>query len=223
MTENVIFQTKTFGGFDKKAVLEYIDKAAEKARKTEEELNAQLEKIQGQNCELKQQKEDLEGQLEDAGQKQEELSAMLEKIEKELGKCRQEKEEQGEQLTLAIKQNLELKNALSLHKEKSRKYDEISSKLSGTMLHAQKTAEEMVLEAKASAEKISSKTQQDCEEIRSKMKHFQKEVFDLKYCIGEAFTTLNKQMEQLSTAVERVAVQLEETPEKTEEAHSPLC
>ena len=147
----------------------------------------------------------------------------MKKIEKELGKCRQEKEEQGEQLTLAIKQNLELKNALSLHKEKSRKYDEISSKLSGTMLHAQKTAEEMVLEAKASAEKISSKTQQDCEEIRSKMKHFQKEVFDLKYCIGEAFTTLNKQLEQLSTAVERVAEQLEETPEKTEEAHSPLC
>lgn len=225
MSENVIFQTKTFGGFDKKAVLEYIDRAAEKAKKTEEELSAQLKTMREKNRALEEERDALQGKLEDAGKQREELHAMLQKIEEELKACRAQKEEQDGQLALAVKQNLELRNALSLHQEKSRKYDEISSKLSETMLHAQKTAEDMVLEAQIASEKITSKTRQDCEEIKTKMRRFQKEVSDLKYCIGEAFASLDKQMELLSTAVDRVAGQLEEPAAKQEkeDSGSPLC
>ena len=59
MAENVIFQTKTFGGFDKKSVLEYIDKAAEQARKKEEEFDRQLSQMQQKNQELEQEKDAL--------------------------------------------------------------------------------------------------------------------------------------------------------------------
>ncbi len=225
MAENVIFQTKTFGGFDKKSVLEYIDKAAEQARKKEEEFNKQLSQMQQKNKELEEEKDTLTQQLEDSGEKNQELSQMLEKIEKELSACKQERDTQNEKMAQAVKQNLELKNALSLHKEKSRKYDEISSRLSETILHAQKTAEEMVEEAKAAASKITCQNQQDCEDVRKKMKRFQKEVSDLKYCIGEAFASLDKQMALLTEAVDKVAGSLDEEiePQKAEESPSPLC
>lgn len=224
MAENVIFQTKTFGGFDKKSVLEYIDKAAEQARKKEEEFDRQLSQMQQKNQELEQEKDALTQQLEDSGKKNEELSQLLEKIETELSACKQDRDAQNEKMAQAVKQNLELKNALSLHKEKSRKYDEISSRLSETILHAQKTAEDMVEEAKEAAERISSQSRLDCEEIRQKMKRFQKEVSDLKYCIGEAFASLDKQMVMLSEAVNKVAGTMEEEiREKEDGSPSPLC
>ncbi len=224
MAENVIFQTKAFGGFDKKSVLEYIDKAAEQARKKEEEFDRQLAQMQQKNHDLEEEKEALTQQLEDSGKKNGELSEMLKRIEEELAVCKQDRDAQNEKMSQAVKQNLELKNALSLHKEKSRKYDEISSRLSETILHAQKTAEEMIAEAKENASRITGQTQQDCEEIRKKMKRFQKEVSDLKYCIGEAFASLDKQMALLSEAVDKVAGALdEEINPKEEEPRSPLC
>lgn len=185
MDQEGIFKTTTFGGFDKKAVLTYIDALTEKHHAQEEELRGQIvefSKAQDSQVEyiqkLEDQLETLEDKLDVLAEQLESERAATPHAASEINDLNQENQELAHKLAEAEKElsiqqerNRQLQFKVEGVVYKSQKYDELSSQVGEAMLSAKASADKILQDAQNEAKRLLEEARQTAKETLSAAEH----------------------------------------------------
>lgn len=179
MEQEGIFKTTTFGGFDKKSVLTYIDALTEKHHAEEEELRGQIEefsKAQDSQVDyiqkLESQLSDLEDKLEAVAAQLEEERAATPQAASEINVLNQQNKDLEQKLAdterelkIQIERNRQLQFKAEGAVYKSQKYDELSAQVGDAMLVAKTNADKIVTEAQQQADTILREARAEAERL----------------------------------------------------------
>lgn len=163
MAGNGYLKTVSFGGFDKKDVLNYIDDLTSKIYRLETELtekNEALEKMQTSGGKAQANfkgKEELEKKLEDSKKKISELMATADTTKLELTNLMGEAEQKDADLDKLKAEVEDLKEKLSNAEANSGSSSDVSSfDIGSVFIEAKNSADKIVQEAKKAAKKMES-------------------------------------------------------------------
>lgn len=176
MEQDGIFKTTAFGGFDKQAVLAYIDKLTEQFHLSELEYQKQLEgfsKAQDSQLtyihQLENQLSETEGKLEAvAAQLETERGTALSTQEMDAVRAKADTAEQKyhaltQELEAQRESNRQLQYKMESFAFKSKKYDELSVEVGDALLSARQNAEQITAQAQAEAAQLTSQAQADAD------------------------------------------------------------
>ena len=193
MGEAGTFKTTTFGGFDKKSVLSYIDALNEQFHAAEADYAAKLEEYaRAQDSQVAHIKK-LEAQLADQEGK---LTAVAEQLEKERGIARQAQEMISEldtqnkalqkqlsdserELQIQIERGRQLQFKAESLDYKSKKYDELSGQIGDAMIEAKRNADQIIAEANGKAAQITDQAHAYMRNFYSELGSFTKSTGDV--------------------------------------------
>lgn len=204
MGEQVIFKTTTFGGFEKKQVLGYIDEMSEKARKAQKSLDQKLEEMNNSNNELSKQISSfeekitgLEDQLKSERDKIKELTGMIDNLNSEI----EEQKKAVFEKETAIRREADLNRQLRLKAEtfeyKSNKYDDTSKQLGEILIDAKRSAQVIINGAKSEAGDIKKITEDTVASITKEIGNFKTDVSELRSTISKAMNTIYSRLDEL--------------------------
>ena len=234
MEDSGVLKTTTFGGFDKKSVLAYIDSLNEQFHTAEADYRAKLgEYAKAQDSQLAHIKR-LEAQLADQEGK---LAAVAEELEKERALHRQTLESvsgmeernaalqkqvsDGErELQIQLERCRQLQFKAESLDYKSKKYDEMSGQIGDALLEAKRSAEAIVEEAKGKAAEIVAQAHEYMRGFYSELSTFKGDSARLRKSIEEILFVLNDRIDVMQEVVRQVEKRFEPKNglEYTEEA-----
>ena len=192
MGEAGTFKTTTFGGFDKKSVLSYIDALNEQFHAAEADYSAKLEEYaRAQDSQVAHIKK-LEAQLADQEGK---LTAVAEQLEKERGIARQAQEMISELDTQFKAESLDYK---------SKKYDELSGQIGDAMIEAKRNADQIIAEANGKAAQITDQAHAYMRNFYSELGSFKGDAARLRKSIEEILFVLNDRIDVMQEVVRQV-------------------
>ena len=229
MADTAFFKTTTFGGFDKKSVLTYIDSLNEGFHKTEqqyqEKLNAFAQAQESQIAHIK----NLEAQLADQNGKLEAVALQLEEERRQAAAAQEmlktlqtQNEELQEELNASereVKIQTERSRQLQFKAEsldyKSKKYDELSNQIGDTIIEAKRDAERIVAEANAQAkqsvDQANAQAKQITDQAKDYMKNFYAELASfngdagrLRKSIEEILFVLNDRVDVMQEVIRQI-------------------
>ncbi len=238
MDKQVIFKS-ALNGFEKSAVLKYIDEMNNKFSKAAKEYQQQVEELENEKYELRDQLGMLEQNLNDlkknveADQARyvEELQArdeMIEKLKADLKVLSQNNEEQEHELIMQREQNRLIREQAESIEAKSKKYDEAAASIGTVILAARQDAERIVAEAQAKADAITANAKKEADSIISnaesdlsglqkKMDGMKAQFFTIREQMNSSMALLNDQFGQVEASMKPTEEKSEETSESTEE------
>ncbi|MBC3937647.1 MULTISPECIES: hypothetical protein [Anaerotruncus] len=218
MGEAGTFKTTTFGGFDKKSVLSYIDALNEQFHAAEADYAAKLEEYaRAQDSQVAHIKK-LEAQLADQEGK---LTAVAEQLEKERGIARQAQEMISEldtqnkalqkqlsdserELQIQIERGRQLQFKAESLDYKSKKYDELSGQIGDAMIEAKRNADQIIAEANGKAAQITDQAHAYMRNFYSELGSFKGDAARLRKSIEEILFVLNDRIDVMQEVVRQV-------------------
>ena len=157
MAENVYLKTVSFGGFDKKEVLAYIDKLYSNIYKLEAELkekNELIESLQGGEIQSFDGKEDLEAKIDESKSKISELMASNDTLKLQIANFESDEAEKNNQISSLESEVEDLKDKLENIDTTSTTSVESEFDIGSVFIEAKKSADRVVIEAKKAAKKM---------------------------------------------------------------------
>ena len=225
--EKVLLRTSFFGGFEKKEVLEYIDKLREQNRYMGKELDDRIDEVSTARNELSAQVRsfeakiiEMERQLEERGGKIKELNTVVESLRGEVGKQKQRVIEQEMQLNHQKDQNKQLTLQAQNYEFKAKRYDDFSAQFGEILLEAKRTASETVAEAEKKAEEIKGNAVITTEKVALQIKSMRRELKDARQRIEDIMNEFNARLEEIDRMLEEVDTPAE-TKTLVDEAATP--
>lgn len=218
MGETGTFKTTTFGGFDKKSVLGYIDALNEQFHAAEVDYQAKLEEYaRAQDSQVSHIKK-LEAQLADQEGK---LTAVAEQLEKERGIARQAQEliseldaqnkalqkqvsDNERELQIQIERCRQLQFKAESLDYKSKKYDELSGQIGDAMIEAKRNADQIIAEANGKAVQITDQAHAYMRNFYSELGSFKGDAARLRKSIEEILFVLNDRIDVMQEVVRQV-------------------
>ena len=192
MEEQILFKTTALGGFEKKAVLAYIDELtakhhAELAQK-EERINslfAEKQEASHRASESQSLVNSLTGQLQEAQKKLEELEQKLANQERETNIQKTVVKEKDQEIRAQAEKCRQLQFQVETLDRKSKKFDEAAAQVGALLVDARSTAQSIIAEAKAEADALREETARSAKGMEEEILRFQKELGGLRTALGE--------------------------------------
>ena len=224
MSEQGLFKT-VFSGFDKKAVLQYIQELSEQAGKAREELEGQLREKEEQIASLQSQLQEKEEQIAGLSADCElyksrisELNGTQSSLSFRLEKQVQLTDEKDRELKIQQESNRQLQFKVESLEYKSRRYDEVAQEIGATLADARHNAAQISEQARTEANEMARR-------LSGELNAFRQEVSGMKsQMLGE----MERLMDQVRGRLERLEeaagsarcsfTTYEEVPEDLEQA-----
>lgn len=218
MEKQVIFKS-ALNGFEKNAVLKYIDELNHKLLTAEnnhqqmlEDWENEREELCDQNVALDLAGKELQKKLDAEGVKLQESAEALVAVQSELKKAQQENEEKEHELILLREQNRLLREQLSAQEEKCKKYDEAAASIGDAILEARQEGSRIVEEARSKAETILSSANEqaasivhdaenDLSGIQKKMDSLKSQFLTIREQMNSSVALLNDQFGQVEASM----------------------
>ncbi|MGN0664009.1 MAG: DivIVA domain-containing protein [Negativibacillus sp.] len=200
MDKQVIFKS-ALNGFEKTAVLKYIDELnsqfAEKESQFQQQTNEwekEKESLMDQVASLGVFSRELQKKLDAEKQKQQEAEAGSADLKEQLRKLQQENEEKEQELIMQREQNRLIRDQAQTVEIKSKKYDEAAASIGDVILEARQEASRINADARSKADLIVAQAQEKAAQIVADAKNdlcdIQKQMDELR----EQFFAIRKQM-----------------------------
>ncbi len=147
MSNPVIFKTSAFGGFQKAAVLSYIDQMNADSQKLKEELDGKIAALEARVSELKGQLPSEEEKAaaverEEAQQKKSrEMEELINQLNQEMARQQKLLSDKDEEIKQMNERTRKLQFQAESHSFKAKKYDEIAMKIGSLVIDAKQQAE----------------------------------------------------------------------------------
>lgn len=216
MEKQAVFKT-SFYGFEKEAVLKYIDEMGRAASQTETDLEKRIEEITKSREQLEEQIQGFEENLKNLEQelnqergKNQKLGEMVENLQEEIDRQRKLIENREQEFRLQREENQALRTRVSTATHKSKKYDEASFAIGAAILEAQQSAKRIVDQANVKAEEIARDADQRIASIVEKINGMREDFLALRGRVNES-------VERLNTRFDEIAQEIEETRDKVQE------
>lgn len=202
--EQVLLRTSFFGGFEKKEVLEYIDKLREQNRMLGRELDEHMLEVAAARNELSSQVSDFQGrigemerQLDERGDKIRDLKKMISALEGEISAGKVTQIEQERALNQQKEQNKQLTLQVQTYEYKARRYDEVSQQIGGIMLEANAKAQTVLENAETEAEKIKSDAISASKRMSHELSGMRSQLSDIRSQIEAMITDFSAKVDEL--------------------------
>ncbi len=230
MDKQVIFKS-ALNGFEKSAVLKYIDEMNSKYAANVKEYQKQAEELESEKYELSDQITAMEQALKDmqktveAEQAKivEELHAkdeLIASLRAEVKALAQKNEEQEHELIMQREQNRLIREQAESIEEKSKKYDEVAASIGAVILAARQDAEKIVTDAQAKADSITADAQKEAEHIvanaQSDLSGLQKQMDSMKAQFFSIREQMNSSVAMLNDQFGQVEASLTPAEQKEE-------
>lgn len=200
--EGILFGKKTFGGYDKKEVVAYIERLSTDFQKEKQSLLFRLEQAQKEEASLKKELADL----------QEELALQL----RQKAKAEEEKQQFLHDVTILSDEVVYLKKELSVYRsqavshknradefeQKSKKYDDILSEVGKIMMDANDFASNIINNARNSAKDIASEVDKLSHEYKQKVEKTRSDITAVKQALRELILSADERLDEVLTVLD---------------------
>lgn len=154
MSNPVIFKTSAFGGFQKAAVLSYIDQMNADSQKLKEELDGKIAALEARVSELKGQLPSEEEKAaavereETQQKKSREMEELINQLNQEMARQQKLLSDKDEEIKQMNERTRKLQFQAESHSFKAKKYDEIAMKIGSLVIDAKQQEALMVEKSK---------------------------------------------------------------------------
>ncbi|HNW04310.1 MAG TPA: hypothetical protein PKI76_02870 [Oscillospiraceae bacterium] len=213
MSEQVIFSKSTFGGFNKEEVLKYIDRLNAEHTASQEQADAEIQKLGSQ---LKE-KEDGLSENEKAFR---ELSAAYEELrehymslkehcgnlEAQLDDLKRKNGDTEKELTIAKELNRQLEDKIEACQAESREHDEQRQRWLDGFGSVELSARSMLTSAKNGAQNMIADAQGSVESVNADLEHFREELGKTRQFLQDSTAVLGQRLDYIDKAAERAKI-----------------
>ncbi len=212
MSEPVIFKTQAFGGFQKEAVLSYIDGITADSQKTKEELEAKLAQLEEQVVVLKGQvpTDEQKAAQESLAKRCQELEELSKKTAAQLAEQQKAGESKDLELTKAKERLAKLQIDVENSAFKAKKYDEISMKVGSLVIESKQQAERIVEKAREDARRETKEKEEQVQKIYTEFEQFRQGVEHLRLELRDTLEMMDSQLEKLGLSLDAPEINKEE-------------
>ena len=211
MEEQILFKTTALGGFEKKAVLAYIDELtvkhqAELAEKEEkiDSLFAEKQEASRRASESQSLVNSLTGKLQEARKKLEELEKKLASQERETNIQKTVVKEKDHEIRAQAEKCRQLQFQVETLGRKSKKFDEAAAQVGAVLVDARSTAQSIIAEAKSEADVLREETSRSAKGMEEEILRFQKELGGLRAALGELTQQAVSRLDEVDSLAETV-------------------
>ena len=208
MDNERIFKSQLFG-FDKKDVLDYIDATNKTAMEAEQNLNNRVNALSEERQSLRTQLDEFENKMQLLEKRIEEEKNVIDQLTgkvSELNDIIRQKNDiidrKNREFEMELAEKKRLRNAAIELEEKSKKYDEVATRIGNVMLEAEKNACTIIDKAKDKAESLDLDTKTAAEIFDSDLDELKKNISDLKANLHTTMTTIEIQLDTLNNSIE---------------------
>lgn len=209
--QQVILKTSTFGGFERKGVLNYIDEMNMRAKAAQDSLNQKLEEVSAARNDLTAQISSfsekitgLEEQLKNEREKINELTGVINDLNAELSSQKETISFQEAELRNQQERNRKLQFKAESMEYKSRKYDEATMKVGSVLLEARESADRILEQARQEAEALRAMSEQSMGTISGEIESFRGDVANLRHSIVEVMSSITQKLDGLDRAIDNI-------------------
>lgn len=210
--EQVLLRTSFFGGFEKKEVLDYINKLRDQNRTLGKELEDHMLEVAAARNELSSQVSDFQGrvgemerQLDERGDKIRDLKDMISSLQGEISAGKVARIELDRELNRQKDQNKQLALQAQTYEYKAKRYDEVSQKLGDIMLEANANAKTILEDAGAEAERIKSDAIGASKRITHELVGMRSQLADIRAQIENMITDFSDKVDELDSLLVNVS------------------
>ncbi len=208
MDNERIFKSQLFG-FDKKDVLDYIDATNKTAMEAEQNLNNRVNALTEERQSLRTQLDEFESKMQQLEKRIEDEKNVIDQLTgrvSELNDIIRQKNDiidrKNREFEMELAEKKRLRNAAIELEEKSKKYDEVATRIGNVMLEAEKNAGDIIDRAKNKAESLDIDTKTAAETFDSDLDELKKNISDLKTSLHTTMTTIEIQLDALNDSIE---------------------
>lgn len=199
------FDTSTFGGFNKKTVLKYIDELCEKAKLTEDGLKEQIAQKEAEAKGLLERIETLEA----AAAKHQDHKSTLEETIAELDRELRRQRSAAETYERELGEQKERARQLALRSEglemKSRKYDEAMAQIGGALMDARQSAAGVVKTAEEKAARITQAAVDSVHSLAQQVGGFKGDISALRKALQMTMAELANRLDELDNGITQLS------------------
>lgn len=211
MDEQVIFKTSTFGGFEKKGVLTYIDEMGQKTKQAQETLEQKLQEMSSardglaqQIATFEQKITGLEDQLRGEREKITELTGVINGLNQEITAQKRITMEKDNAIALEQEHNRQLQFKAEALEFKSRKYDETAMKVGSILVEAKQSADKMIEQAEDEALEVRKNTERSMATISGEIDSFRVDVAGLRQSIVDVMGSIAGRLDTLEQSIDEI-------------------
>lgn len=207
MEKQAIFKN-SINGFEKTAVLQYIDEMSKESSRIEQELQAKLDEMSRSREQLESQVQDfeekishIERELEEEKGKNQQLTAKISTLQQDAAAQKRQLEDKDRELQIQKEQNRIIKSHAEEIEQKSKKYDEAAASIGSVILDAKQDAKHIVEEANRKAVQITSETDQVISSIITKIDTMKEEFLALRSKMNQSMDLLNAHFDEIEKEI----------------------
>lgn len=211
MEEQILLKTSTFGGFEKKGVLSYIDEMNAKASQAQEALNHKLDEVSAARDDLTRQVSafsekitNLEEQLKNERVKINQLTGVINDLNSEITTQKRTVQERENEIRREQERNRQLQFKAEALEYKSRKYDEATMRVGAVLIEAKESADRILDRAKEEAAEIRATNQRNMEAISGEIESFRVDVSNLRSSIEEVMGSIALKLDGLDESIDEI-------------------
>ena len=208
--EKVLLKTSFFGGFEKKEVLEYIDKLREQNRVMGKELEERIGEVSNARSELSSQVSDFEAKLSEMERKLEERSCkvkelygQVDNLKGEVSRHKQRVVEQEMQISQQKDRNMKLALQAQNLEFKAKRYDDFSAQIGDILLEAKHSADETISQAEQKAEQIKHNAVAANEQITVSLNAMRREIKDVRNQLENIMKDFIERIDEIDRSLEQ--------------------
>lgn len=199
MTDQGIFKSSVFGGFDRQSVLTYVDDQARRFKDREDQLQKRTRELEEELETLGEEKKHLTDQVRQLTEKVEQYMELEQNLsERDARVARLE-----EELAAAGREREEMMQRVSQGDEKGRKYDAIASQVGIVMVEAQKQGDTIVARAHQQAERVAQESVSNIYELNKRVDAFKDDMYRLHAFSVQTLQALDQKMAQIDLLVKQ--------------------
>mgnify|MGYP001254001627 CR=1 FL=1 len=222
MEDSGVFKSTTFGGFEKKSVLTYIDSLNEEFHEAElkyqEKLEAYEKAQESQLSHIKSLEEQItdgEGklaavanQLEEERKLANQANSMISELQSSYEILKKKLDDNERELQIQLERNRQLQFKVESLEYKSRKYDDFSTQIGDTIIEAKQNAEKIIRSANARAKEISMQAQDYMKNFYTELSSFSGDAANLQKSVEEILFVLNDRVDVMQDIIHQVQERL---------------
>lgn len=199
------FDTSTFGGFNKKTVLKYIDELCEKAKANEDELKEQIAQKEAEAKGLKERIEALEATASKHQDHKSTLEETIAELDRELRRQRSAAETYERELGEQKNVNRQIAMRSEALEIKSRKYDEAMSQIGGALMDARQSASGVLKSAEQKAAQITKAAVDSVHSLTTQVSGFKGDIASLRKALQVTMAELAGRLDELDNGITRLS------------------
>lgn len=216
MADQVIFKTAAFGGFDKAAVLSYVDQQQKAAQSAQEELQKKIAGLEQSGREMgalleenKKQIMDLENALQAEQAKNREANSLINTLNLEIARQGRTLEQKNQEIRQQQEACRQFQFKAEAMEYKAQKFDEASLDIGTVILEAKQTASGILEGAETRSKEITAEAEQRMRTAAADTAKIREEVAQLKEMLGGVMAKMSGELDQLDGSLAATAERLE--------------